>query len=447
MFSNLFSFLYFQMNILHNYTGSKICEKCLNNSITSYIFIHQFQCNRNRLDTCIDLILNGLKKITTPVNNTIVEISSEIIMPIKQEADETLFDNELDYTKETKDNVDVLEDEFRLKSEDEDSEQDDSKSLTDNETVASVNLSNPAVNVTKTYSKTNLVNGYQKLNSFDKVSEFLSFKDKRPCNKANNTRSKLTCPLCNKHFISEYFLRGHLIKHINRKVECKNCGKSFKSKFTLHEHAKMVHHLKRNDFHRCGVCGRCFLDRYKLVLHKKHHRNKECHLCDKVFRSQHHFDSHMQRHSVKLRAITRKTVQTCNFCEKECYGENELSQHVNRVHLQIKPYGCDMCDANFTTEYNLNCHKKIHSLRSRETCEFCEKTLKSRKLLVIHLRKHLGVRPHVCQVCGASFHSQLKMKWHMKVFHGGKFLCSFCKVAFVTKSKLKQHFTAVHSAI
>lgn len=438
------------MNHMKNYIGTKICDKCLNQAITSYVFIHQFNFSRERLDTCVSLMLNNIKKIV-PHANVFVQISPQTIMPAVEDADETLLLDENDYIDESKLKVDVLEDEFRLKSDsdtDLDITQDKLKSKpVEEEPLTTIHepdfLDNPAKNATRAYKNKKLLNGLQNKYSMDICSEFLTFNTRV----AKKSWRKFTCPLCNKHFISDYFLKRHILKHIHKKINCTICHREYKSKFYLYEHRKMTHILKKQNYLSCKECGRSFLSQDKLYKHEKLHKATQCQLCDKVFSTQAQYTNHIQRHSVKLKIINQRRAQTCSFCEKECPNDNELSLHVNKVHLQIKPYSCDMCERQFYTESNLKYHKKVHSMYSKETCEFCNKTFKCRKQLVIHVRKHIGVKPFSCQICGQAFYSSYKAREHMKVYHGGRYCCRICKTTFVTKYGLKDHVLNEHGLI
>ncbi|KAF9409476.1 hypothetical protein HW555_011172, partial [Spodoptera exigua] len=376
------------MNYLHHFIGTKICEKCLDHAITSYVFIKQFGFTRERLDLCVTLMLRDLKKIE-PSANVFVQVSPPPIMAPLENLDELLEENEI--VDESKLKIDVLEDEFR--------------------------------NQSSKYS-------------VDVCSEFLTFNKRK---KVKKEPVKYTCPFCNKHFISIYFLKRHIFKHNNKKAECQICNNVYKSKFLLFEHRRVAHLKPESFYMTCKVCGRNYTDIDKLQDHEQIHRIKPCELCNKVFTTQAHYENHIQKHSAKLKLHTKLHAQTCSFCEKECVNDNELSLHVNKIHLQIKPYSCDMCDRQFYTENNLKCHKKVHSMPSKETCEFCNKTLKSRKQLVIHVRKHIGVKPFGCQICGQFFYSALKVRKHMRLSHGGNFYCRICKSIFPTKYELKEH--------
>ncbi|XP_045507927.1 zinc finger protein 184-like isoform X1 [Colias croceus] len=429
------------------YTGTKICNHCLSKLITTYIFLLSAKNIRNRLNTCISLILSDLDKVDED-KNVIIEIGQDAILPSFE------YDN-VELIKDEDMNIDVLEDEFRVS----DSESIKSESIK-SESIKSVSVQsdilssldenefvNPAKNATKTYAKKNAVNGYQSYIDCeyldDVCSEFLTFR-KRTKNKKN---CLFTCPICHKHFISDYFLNKHVLKHTFETVNCKFCAKTFKSKSRMFEHVKVVHSLKTQVFAECNVCGRNFTDALKLKKHIKRHFNTQCILCDKFFKTQVHHDRHIQRHIMKFKKNSRYEILTCSFCEKACINENDLSLHVNKVHLLMKPYSCDMCEKQFYTEYNLNCHKRLHSMFSKEECNFCGKVFKCRKNLVVHLRKHINIKPHYCPVCSKSFYSESGMKRHMKIYHGGRFCCRLCRTVVDSNTDLKTHIKVAHSCM
>ncbi|XP_063390247.1 zinc finger protein 791-like isoform X2 [Cydia fagiglandana] len=457
------------MNTPTNYTGTKICEQCLDNAITSYVFINHSIYTRERLNTCVSSMLDSLNKVEQPEGNMFIEIAKESILPIKEQ---DYFDDNLlleeDEVDETKLKVDVLEDEFRKPDTDESESEpeikdyinaflkeesqdiDIFKELSEIKEEKNVEIDNPAKRVTKTYTNRKLVNGYQvKYPSdndeytLDDVSEFLTFKKKKKPNK-QYYKYKLKCPICSKSFITDYHLQRHILKHVNKKVKCYICSREFKSKFFLYEHIRMIHILDKAKFFSCKTCGRTFENEDKLKVHENSHLSTQCQLCDKLFVSQRHFDSHMQRHAVKLNLV-KSSTQICSFCEKDYANDNQLSLHVNKVHLQIKPYACDMCERQFYTESNLSKHKKTHNLKSKEKCELCKKKFNTRKAMVIHLRKHTGETPHRCPLCGKSFYSEFKAKNHMRNYHGGTLYCKLCKSVFSSKYDLKSHVIMVHN--
>lgn len=455
-----------QMNTVNNYVGTKICDSCLNHALTSYIFLKKIRYTRTRLETCISLMLENLENVEEPEKTVMVEIAEDSILPLTLKDDEELEeiglnDSDID---ESKLKVEVLEDEFRIESEssDESSVKSESKSTKFDDlkkTLYPVSqtdfiLDNPAKDATRTYLNRKLVNGFQpklvdheikKPLPDDVCSEFLTFKKKpKP---ARRRLTRFTCPLCSKHFISDYFLKKHMLKHINMKIKCPVCLIQLNSKFRLFEHMKMQHVAGDTTYDTCTLCGRGFADQTKLLAHERTHYAKQCQLCDKLFRTQCRFDSHLQRHGMRFNTLKNRKAQNCSFCEKECSNENELSLHVNRSHLQIKPYSCDMCDKQFYTEPNLSSHKRVHGFHSKETCEFCNKVFKCRKDLVVHVRRHIGSRPHNCHVCRQSFYSESSRDAHMKRVHGGRLCCRLCKSMFNRKMDLKAHVNVAHNAM
>lgn len=421
-----FPFFLLQMNLLHNYTGNKICSKCLDHAIISYVFTNRVRYIRQRLNICLTNMLENLNNLPRVEGKIFIEIADNGIMPVQQdEFDDNLLldENEID---ESKLKIQVLEDEFRLKSESESGDEGTSRENESNDNIVLKQI--------VTENREILVNGYQKMNS--RIVEKKQIKSK--------SLLKFTCPLCDKHFVSDYFLKKHILKHRIRKITCKACLLQFTSKFNLHEHMKMVHFFSEKMCCACKICSRAFSSEIKKNSHERNHKSRRCDLCCKVFSSQTNFNNHMERHAMKFNMYTQNIKQTCSFCEKECANDNELTIHVNKIHLQIKPYSCDMCEKQFYTQKNLKCHKKLHSLRSKEKCEFCSKALKSRKELVIHIRKHIGNKPHHCLLCSQMFYSENLVIKHMNKWHGGRFCCKLCKKVFVNKIGLKNHVNMVH---
>ncbi|XP_068624436.1 zinc finger protein 62-like [Battus philenor] len=447
-----------EINTLHNYTGTKICEKCLNNALTSYIFVSKIRYLRNRLHTCISLMLESLDQIDDPENNVMVEIALDTILPLAEKINDLEEDN--DSGNESKLKIDVLEDEFRIQIDSSEEESVKSDEITIDEYKKQLfdelkKTIYPIKTETDTVKDTNktvkLINGYQSTKYNNEVtpvkdvcSEFLTFKKKK---KSIRRKPKYTCPFCGKHFISDYFVKKHILKHVYMKIKCDICNEEFKSKFHLFEHKKISHASNNDSYVTCKTCDRGFKDNKKLLIHKRNHKKNICPLCSKMFISQSRFESHFQRHALKFKLHKNYDVQTCSFCEKEASNENELSLHVNKSHLQIKPYNCDMCDKKFYTEYNLSSHKTVHSFYSKENCEFCDKVLNSRRDLVVHVRKHIGSKPHHCHVCRQSFYSEISQSNHMRKVHGGRFCCRLCKSMFNRKVDLKAHVNVAHNAI
>ena len=88
----------------------------------------------------------------------------------------------------------------------------------------------------------------------------------------------------------------------------------------------------------------------------------------------------------------------------------DIKNHIRMVHLKVRNYSCDECDANFVNNYQVRKHKEgVHSNGSRIQCEECSMMLKTTTYESHVRRVHRGVRPSVpCdeEGCGKVFGSK-----------------------------------------
>ena len=91
----------------------------------------------------------------------------------------------------------------------------------------------------------------------------------------------------------------------------------------------------------------------------------------------------------------------CDSCDKTYCRKENLRQHQEREHLQIR-HPCDICGKIFSTRDVLNAHRKLHTTENFK-CDQCDQKFKSNKYLYKHKQKHLGVKKFICAFCGKSF--------------------------------------------
>lgn len=416
-------------------TGTKICESCLDRVISTYLLIQQSHCIKSRLSNCMDHMINSLETVEGPNHKIFVEISSNLIMP-KIESD--IFDVDTDELK-----VEVLEDEFRI--EESGSESENEANVKSDSLDSEYEVKVLKDNCQKQYAaKRNVHNKIAPLipNGIDikkdVCSEFLTFHGKK--RKRFNVEGNVACLVCDKRFISNYFLMLHMKKHKYCDVGCPKCSHRFKSKFHAKEHIKKDHGVNAYIL-ACGECGRSFKSESKLLEHETMHLRNKCRYCNKRFISYNRYIEHLQRHLIVIKRAEalRTKNHVCSICEMECGSNNELYIHINKHHLLLKPFCCDMCEKQFYGAKSLACHKRLHNLPSNETCTFCNKVMKNRRHFVVHLRKHLNTKPFNCPVCDVSFFCKSKKICHMVKSHGGKFVCKLCNSVFFKKTDLKYH--------
>ena len=109
-----------------------------------------------------------------------------------------------------------------------------------------------------------------------------------------------------------------------------------------------------------------------------------------------------------------KTLQRCQFCQKEFKYVSQLRVH-ERVHTGDRPFKCDVCEKSFTRSDILCAHKRTHTGVRPFKCDVCGMSFSQSGTLSAHKRTHTGEKPHKCKTCDTSFLRLSDLRRHERI--------------------------------
>ena len=256
------------------------------------------------------------------------------------------------------------------------------------------------------------------------------------------------CNICDEPFESEGGLSYHRkIKHSESNEQCNICQIILKSKVTLRVHMKIMHQSSTNSY-KCDLCDYEGQHLQHLKAHQRKHKNTnrfQCEVCEKYFSSNKYLRDHIQAyHDGNLEKVK------CELCGFQTLRSYVLKQHVNVIHLKLRPYKCDICDKDFPYLYTKKIHMKSIHLIKEFLCDQCEKRFESLQKLqrheyAVHDIQH-DLKIYKCDACEySSIHLQ-NVKNHKLQHMANKIMCKEegCSRTFKVQSQLRIHVSDVH---
>ncbi|KAJ8723876.1 hypothetical protein PYW07_007856 [Mythimna separata] len=215
------------------------------------------------------------------------------------------------------------------------------------------------------------------------------------------TPDQYQCHHCSKWTSSRAAMTKHLEIHGEKKFSCDVCGYSTFTIEVMRRHA--LTHVTEKPF-KCAVCGQSYIQRVQLQRHLDKHTGNLCSHCGETFSSRARLLIHMREH-MGLNKL-HCPVTTCTYNTKEFINEASLENHL-KVHLDDKPYSCEVCSKSFHSEVNLRRHLDTHTLDRPRRCMYCvsARAYVRGEQLIRHVRKHhpavfKGHLQHVRSVLG-----------------------------------------------
>ncbi len=192
---------------------------------------------------------------------------------------------------------------------------------------------------------------------------------------------KIKCPKCNKCFRFNSVFRRHLQKHLGLLgvFTCRKCMRGFTRKWEFDKHMKK--HVKKNHF-ECPNCEKKYISESGLRGHmQKQHAGEHtytCQFCQRGFIHLCNYKDHIVKHcdqvdlchicgmtfesgnlALHTQSHTRNYKETCHICQKGFSKTTDLDSHMQR-HTGTYRYRCNYCRKRFTRSYGFNRHLQMH---------------------------------------------------------------------------------------
>ncbi|XP_078057120.1 zinc finger protein GLI1-like [Mustelus asterias] len=146
-------------------------------------------------------------------------------------------------------------------------------------------------------------------------------------------------------------------------------------------------------------------------------------------------------------------------CSKEFDTQDQLVQHINNEHIhgEKKEFVCHWRECSrelraFKAQYMLVVHMRRHTGQKPHKCTFetCNKAYSRLENLKTHLRSHTGEKPYICDYegCNKAFSNASDRAKHQNRTHSNEkpYLCKIpcCTKRYTDPSSLRKHVKTVH---
>mmetsp|Transcript_8229 Transcript_8229/g.15954 ORF Transcript_8229/g.15954 Transcript_8229/m.15954 type:complete len:296 (+) Transcript_8229:105-992(+) len=160
-----------------------------------------------------------------------------------------------------------------------------------------------------------------------------------------------------------------------------------------------------------------------------------CNICGKEFNDRSNWRKHCDPDK------GHHQIHTCRICNKRLKTKEILQMHV-RQHLNTSKYRCGYCDKRCVSSSSLHKHLMKHTGERPFACPYCNATKSDRSNLLKHIRVHTKERPYRCHICGKNYtdRSNLLLRHlplHQDDLH--RMRCPICGKGSIQKIALEKH--------
>ena len=205
----------------------------------------------------------------------------------------------------------------------------------------------------------------------------------------HNDGKPIRCGVCDMDFKStKERIIHNKANHKKEKALCKcpQCDKVIVGLYHLNLHIRRVHMKIRN--HKCEICEKMFCNAQYLAIHKKavhgdNERPFQCKVpnCGKSFKTE--FSLHS--HTIYIHEKVKK--YQCDKCEKSFVRLTSLQNHMAVIHDKTARHKCTQCDLAFVCRYSLTRHiEAVHENKRQHQCDKCGNSYNYATLLEKHMK-------------------------------------------------------------
>lgn len=232
------------------------------------------------------------------------------------------------------------------------------------------------------------------------------------------------CEHCKKTFARADHYKAHQLTHTGVKpFACNICHKQFSAKYDVKKHLRVHSAVK----YTCNVCQKIFKSEKYLAVHVRAHSGiipYKCDICEKPFSDKYFLKRHIKKHSpeyveqklekeIKPKEKHQSQPIKCEACDKVFLFNSHMQIHYARVHSELTPYECELCQKQFHTIHDLKRHLKSHSEKTYQ-CELCKKMFRRKAYLKAHFQMHTKPEEVKCDVCNKTFKYLKTLAKHIK---------------------------------
>ena len=244
------------------------------------------------------------------------------------------------------------------------------------------------------------------------------------------------CNVCQQQLSNTFLLKRHMKeKHGNYEDQCEKCGQLFSRRYVLNEHLKLCGNKRRRkgEASECTICSKKYSDGRKLKTHME-----ETHI---IRSSGGNFMITHMGNTIESQLDDR--IFTCTICMHEFDKKKKLKIHMKTVH-----HGFEDSDTLKVGNMFLKKNERTDDSRKLQQCFSCNEMFSRKVQLDEHIKMfHKGEKIYSCCKCDKKFESKRKVQCHVKDSHPANLKeCSICNKQFKTNQALNRHEGSQHRA-